>query len=124
MANRTPPFENHPEWSTARFWSFIRSALRQASSKYPPKYEVLKEGRRVYRGSDKRTKWEHQCNGCKGWFKQKDIAVDHIVPAGKLSAYDDLPGFVERLFCSKEGLQKLCDTCHDSKTKQDKENAS
>lgn len=118
MSRRTPPYKNYPEWTEARFWGFIRSALRQASSKYPVKYQVLQNNRRVYKGPDKRTKWEHKCNSCKQWFKQKDIQVDHIVEAGRLSTYDDLPGFVERLFPSLSGYQKLCKPCHSKKSKE------
>ena len=31
--------------------------------------------------------------------------------------YDDLPKFVETLFCEQDNLQVLCKTCHDEKTK-------
>jgi len=51
----------------------------------------------------------------------KEVAVDHIIPAGTLRCADDLPQFVERLFCEVDGLQVLCKTCHDKKTKKDKE---
>ena len=121
MAFKTPPFKNYPLWTEARFWSFIRSALRQASSRYPVSYEVMKEGRRPYRGKDKRTKWEHLCARCDKWYKQKDIEKDHIIEAGRLACYDDLPGFVERMFPSIKGYQKLCKPCHKEKTRETKD---
>lgn len=52
---------------------------------------------------------------------QKDVQVDHIIPAGSLQSTDDLKGFVERLFCSIDGLQVLCKPCHDDKTQKEKE---
>lgn len=42
------------------------------------------------------------------------------MPAGSLQSASDLPGFVERLFCEIDGLQVLCNNCHDLKTKQEK----
>lgn len=110
-------------WTKARYFSFIRSALRRASSKYPVKWQVLEKARRPFRGKDKRTKWEYQCNSCKHWFKTKDVQVDHIIPAGSLRDYEDLAGFVERLFCEEDNLQVLCNTCHDVKTAKEKEEA-
>lgn len=115
-SNRTPPFVNYPTWSEAKFWGFIRSGLRSTYNKWPPKWEVLKESKREYNGPNKRQKYEYQCNECKNYVTQKDISVDHKIPAGALNSFADLPGFVERLFVSKEGLQCLCKECHKTKT--------
>lgn len=76
--------------------------------------------KRVYKGPNKRQKFEYECNICKQHFPEKDINVDHIIPAGTLSCAQDLPGFVERLFCEVEGLQTLCETCHNIKTQNEK----
>lgn len=120
--NRTPPFANYQAWSEAKFWGFIRSALRNASSRWPPKFECLKEARRPYSGGG-RQKWEFQCAECKDWFKQKDISVDHIVPTGSLSSYADLAGFVERMFVGIDGMQVLCTKkCHQQKTNIERSN--
>lgn len=75
----------------------------------------------MYKGKDKRVKWEHYCKGCNNWVKQSEIEIDHIVEVGKLSSYDDLPGFVQRLFCGPEGLQKLCKICHKKRTKEQRD---
>lgn len=40
------------------------------------------------------------------------IFVDHKVPVGDVDG-----GFIERLFCPSSGLQGYCKTCHDDKTK-------
>ena len=102
------------------FWSFIRSALRQKSRWWKPITECKLEARRAYLGPLKRQKYEYQCNTCKKWFPEKKINVDHIIGAGSLNCADDLPGFVERLFCEQDNLQVLCETCHDIKTKLEK----
>ena len=122
MGIRTPPYKNYPAWSEARFWGFIRSALRSAWSKYPPKYTVLKDARRDYKGPKKSQKYEFQCNECKKWHVSSNVSVDHIVPAGSLKCYADLPGFVERLFVAKEDLQVLCKGCHNIKTAEERKN--
>lgn len=121
-ANRTPPFEHWPEWSEAKFWGFIRSGLRSKANRYPVKYAVLADAKRPYTGDNKRQKFEYLCAVCKKYHPQKQIEVDHITPAGKLSCYEDLPGFVERLFCGKEGLRVVCKDCHREITRQHKEN--
>ena len=104
----------------AAFWSFIRSGLRQKSRWWKPITECKLASRRPYSGPLKRQKFEYQCNTCKQWFPEKKINVDHITPAGELNCSQDLPGFVERLFCEKNGLQTLCSDCHDAKTKKER----
>lgn len=106
--------------SESAFWSFIRSALRQKSRWWKPISICKNNVRRQYKGTNKRQKFEYQCNECKGWFPEKKINVDHIVQAGSLNTAQDLPGFVERLFCEVDGLQCLCHDCHDIKTKNEK----
>ena len=101
-------------WTEARYWQFIRSALRQAYSRYPVKFQVKKEAERTVEGC--RHKYEYKCAECSGWFTNKEIQVDHIEPAGKLSSYEDIAGFAERLFCEADGMQVLCLECHQSKT--------
>ncbi len=130
MAKKTPPYENHPAWTTARFFGFVRSGLRQMFSRYPVKYEVLraacndkptgetyKTGKRA--GQAKTVKM-YVCAACNQWHRQKDVQVDHITPAGSLRSFDDLGPFASRLFCGMDGLQVLCTTCHDAKTKQER----
>jgi len=110
-------------WTESRYFSFIRSALRQAWSRYPVKHQFLKSKQRPYTGSDKRTKFEYECEACKKIFKGKDVQVDHIIPAGSLLKYSDLPQFVENLFCEASNLQLLCKTCHSKKTAEERKNA-
>lgn len=106
------------------FWSFIRSALRQKSRWWKPIGLCKQLSKRKYTGAKKKTRqlWEYQCAKCLHWFPDKEINVDHIVPAGSLNSANDLPGFVERLFCEIDNLQVLCQQCHTKKTKNEREN--
>lgn len=107
-------------WTTARYFSFIRSALRRAWTKYPVRYQVMDKARTPYTGKDKRTKWVYKCASCSELFKSTEVQVDHIKPAGTLKTYSDLPGFVQTLFCESDNLQVLCKACHDVKTKEER----
>lgn len=102
------------------FWGFIRSALRQKSRWWKPITQCKMKSRRPYKGTNKRQKFEYQCNVCNNWFPEKNINIDHIIPAGSLRCADDLPGFVERLFCEESNLQCICSTCHNKKTQNEK----
>jgi len=118
---KVPKTRNAGTMTESGFWSFIRSGLRQKSRWWKPITECKLQARRPYKGTNKRQKFEYQCASCKGWFQEKKINVDHITPAGSLNCAQDLPGFVERLFCEIEHLQVLCETCHNKKTKQEKD---
>jgi 5-methylcytosine-specific restriction endonuclease McrA len=120
MPKKTPPFENYPLWTEARFWTFIRSALRRASDRYPPKQEAKKLNRRVYKGQNKKQKWEYQCKKCDGWFMEKEVEIDHIIPTGTLRSFEDLADFCRRLFCGVEGYQIMCKKCHAIKTNDER----
>jgi 5-methylcytosine-specific restriction endonuclease McrA len=102
------------------FWSFIRSALRQKSRWWKPITETKMAARRAYKGPNKKQRFEYQCAECLNYFPDKKVNVDHKIPAGTLRCSNDLPGFVERLFCEADNLQVLCSACHDKKTKDEK----
>jgi 5-methylcytosine-specific restriction endonuclease McrA len=120
MPPRTPPFAPYPAWSEAKFFGFLRSALRSASSKWPPKYEVLLAARRPSQSENKRLKWEFQCASCGLWHPQKSVSVDHIIPVGTLRTWDDIAPFCQRLFVGVDGLQVLCSVCHNTKTQEER----
>ncbi len=99
----------------AGYFSFIRGALRRAAMRYPPKLQIKTAARRAKKGGG-RQKWEYLCSECDTWNADKNSVVDHVIPAGTLKAYADLPQFVENLFCEPEGFQMLCNPCHQVKT--------
>ena len=106
--------------SESMFWSFIRSGLRQKSRWWKPITDCKLAAKRAYQGTNKRQKFEYQCNKCKNWFPEKQINIDHIIPAGTLTCAQDLPAFVEKLFCEIDNLQCLCEECHNVKTQSEK----
>ncbi len=122
--NAAPKIRNSGTYTESMFWSFIRSALRQKSRWWKPITECKQKARRIYKGPLKRQKWEFQCNKCKKWFKDKEVSVDHIKPVGTLTCANDLPQFVENLFCEIDNLQVLCSngehSCHHIKTQKEK----
>ena len=120
---------NGGNWTEARFNSFIKSALRNASMKWPPKNNVKKSAR-IERGV-------YMCAGYKcdphpttaslppkpgNKRRINNAVVDHIDPI-----IDPATGFVSwdstinRMFCEAEGLQVLCHDCHTHKTQDEKE---
>ncbi len=121
MGKKVIKTRNAGTMSESAFWAFIRSALRQKSRWWKPITQCKQNAKRPYKGVNKRQKFEYQCNKCKKWFPDKQINIDHILPAGELNKANDLPGFVERLFVEEYGLQCLCTNCHNEKTKQEKE---
>ncbi len=117
---RVAKTRNAGTMTESAFWSFIRSALRQKSRWWKPITQAKIAARRKYKGPNKRQQYEYLCAECKAYFPEKKINVDHIIPAGSLNCANDLPGFIERLFCEQDNLQVLCCTCHDKKTKAEK----
>lgn len=120
---KVPRTRNNNTLTEAAFWGFIRSTLRNASRWWKPIAQCKADSKRAYKGTKKLQKWEYQCNHCKDWFMEKEIAVDHKIEAGSLTCGDDLKGFVERLFVEVDGLQILCnkrldgkESCHKKKT--------
>ena len=122
MAQRKPRPYGNGRYTEAGFWNFVRSGLRQKYNKWGPKYDVLKEARQASRA--KRYKWKYRCAICQELHPNKNVQVDHIVPCGSLRSFSDLPGFVKRLFCEKEGLRVLCKQCHNKVTQEQRKNAA
>jgi hypothetical protein len=106
------PF-NSGSMSQAAFFGWLRSRLRKMSQMWKPIQEVKKAARIPYKGDNKRRKFSYVCKRCKNAVSDKECAVHHIVPAGSLKSFEDIAGFCERLFVEKEGLELLCDKCHD-----------
>jgi 5-methylcytosine-specific restriction endonuclease McrA len=121
MATRGEKCRAGDTWTEARYFAFIRGALRRAAAKYPVKYQVKDAARRNKpEGKAGRHRFEYQCNGCKKWFQGKEVEVDHIEPAGSLKTFSDLPAFTERLFCEADNMQVLCKKCHRKKTNEER----
>lgn len=115
---------NGGRWTDSRFHSFVKSALRSASSRWPPKFDAINNsfvGKRVNKKSGREAK-HYKCNCCWGDFPASEIQVDHIQPV-----IDPFVGFVswdevvKRMFCEAEGFQILCKACHKNKTAEERQ---
>ena len=118
MGKKTPPFINCPDMTTAKFWGYLSSDFRKRWMMFPERKKALINAR-VGKLRNKKTghlAFHLECAECKGLFVEKEVDVDHIIDAGSLKCFDDLPVLVERLFCKAEDLKILCKSCHKKKT--------
>ena len=107
-------------WTNSRLHSFIVSALRTASRKYPPRYETLNDAKTDKRINKKtgRLAQHYLCECCGLEFPAKDVQVDHILPVvDPAKGFISWDVYIERMFCDKVNLQVLCTACHNEKTK-------
>lgn len=111
---------NNKTWTEARFVSFVKSALRQASKRWAPINETKRKAK-VARGV-------YMCAGYKrephlvpvtvvneSGKRVNNVQVDHINPIvgeGGFTTWDD---FIENLFCESNNLQLICSSCHKQK---------
>jgi len=117
---------NGGQWTPARFNSFIKSALRAASSRWPPKYSALKKAT-----TEKKINWKtgrlaqhYKCASCNNEFPLKEVQVDHITPViDPSTGFVDWDEVIKRMFCEEDGFQILCQTCHKEKTNVERRQA-
>lgn len=112
---------NSGRWTESRFQSFIKSALRTASVRWPPRYETLSEafaGSKINPASGRMAK-HYKCASCKKEFPAKNIEVNHIEPVVPIEGFTTWDDIIERMFCEKEGLEALCKECHKERTKEE-----
>ncbi len=109
----TKPFADGTMTSSA-FFTMLRAALRQKSRFYISIRNCKERAKIKYTGTNKRRKWSYVCEICKKEFESKEVVVHHKDEAGKLNNFEDLPGFVERLFCDSNKLLCICKECHTS----------
>lgn len=109
---------NSKTMTDVQFFQWIRQILRKASMYWKPISEVKKEAQVVYKGPNKRRKYSYICSECRKEYASTEVNVHHKIECGSLKTFDDLPGFVERLFTEKENLVVLCKTCHDAEHKK------
>lgn len=116
---------NGGKWTEARFRSFVVSALRKASQKWPPAWEALANAR-VSRGL-------YRCAGCgvvgpqylpsekKGGKRKNNAVRDHEPPvvdtAKGFTTWDE---YIDRMFCELEHFQILCYKCNKEKCDEER----
>ena len=105
----------------SQFWSFLRSGLRRQFRYWKPMLEAKKLVKRNYKGTNKKQKFEYQCNHCKDWFKDANVQIDHIIPVGSLLDWDDVVPFLKKLIPEDAAaFQVLCKECHQVKTNKER----
>ncbi len=114
MGRTVEKTRNGGQWSEARYFGFIRSALRAAFQRWGPRNACKLNAKVGYN--------QYECAECKGIFGNKEVQVDHITPCGTLKTFEDLPAFVENMFCEAEGFQLMCKPCHQIKTNEERKN--
>lgn len=99
--------------------SAIQSAIRRIFSRSPIVNEVLHEGRRTkprYKKDGSRHRVdavEYSCQVCNSWVNSTHVEVDHIAPVvDPEKGFVNYDVYVERLFCDKKNLQRICEDCH------------
>lgn len=110
--NALPKTRNGETMSESAFFGWLRQILRRASINWKPIQQVRKEAQVPYKGVNKRRKFSYICSHCKGEFDAKSCCVHHKIECGSLKSFADLSGFAERLFCEKEHLELICNSCH------------
>ena len=124
MAKRVaaPKTRNAGTMTDAAFRSWVRSQLRRMSLRWRPISEKRGEGQRPANDADKK-RWGklirvvNTCEGCGAWVPKSRLEIDHIVPCGSITDIErDLGPFVMRMLCEKDGLRRLCPTCHQAVT--------
>lgn len=119
--NKEPLVRCNGTMTESQYLSWIRSALRSKSLRWPPRATCLELARRPYKGPMKQQKWEYSCALCEGWFKMKEVCVDHFpVAAGSILSVEDIGAFANNLYCEVDNLRCLCKVCHDVHTLAEK----
>lgn len=108
-------------WTEGRERTFIRSALRSAFMRWPPRFDALKSSQTGVKVNKKtkRDAMHYRCAQCTKEFPQRDVQVDHIDPvvADEWKSWDE---YIARLLVTADELQVLCKKCHAAKTKQER----
>lgn len=112
-----------PEWTDARFKSFIISALRGAFRRYPPKQQCIEK---AFTGIKKNPKTgrmckHYRCSSCKEEFPRKEVVADHIKPiVDPKKGFIDFNTWIVRGFVALKALQCMCKGCHKVKTNEER----
>lgn len=114
---------NSGRWTEARFTQFIRSAIRAAFRRWPPKFDVLRNAfteARLNPLSGRMAK-HYRCAECDKDFPMKGVQVDHKHPVvHPKRGFEGWDTYIQRMYCEAKGLQVLCKVCHALKSKRER----
>ncbi len=116
---KAPKIRGAGKYTESEYFQRIRQFLRKCFQFWPPMQLALKKASRPSQSSNKRLKFEYQCNYCKKWFPRKMVQIDHRIECGSLNNYNDIVPFIQRLTTEDvNGYQILCKPDHSNKTKK------
>jgi 5-methylcytosine-specific restriction endonuclease McrA len=99
----------------------IKGALRRVFSRSELRREVVAASIIDYRDPNRpRVKKWSQCKLCATKTPTYLIVIDHIDPVVPIEmAFEDMSVdvVIDRIWCEKNNLQFLCETCHNAKSK-------
>lgn len=111
----------------------IRGANRRLFARSPLVQEKQEESRQEFPrykkdGTRHKKNWvKRECEVCHNWVPSSQIAIDHIDPVvppdgfpAHFDMWDRVTLFLQRLWCDKSNLQRICNLCHDAKTKAER----
>jgi len=103
--------------------SVIRGALRRAFARSDEVRDIIAESRREvpkYKKDGtlaKKPSVQRQCQVCDQWVGSTKIVVDHKEPVVSVEdGFQDWNVFIDRLWCDRSNLQRICNICHHVKT--------
>lgn len=110
-------------WTEARYNSFIKSAIRSMTSRWPVKYDALRAAQVGVKVNPKtgRNAMHYKCACCGEGFPVKEVQVDHkqpLIPTDG-SSQNDWNVIINRALVEVEGFQVLCKPCHRKKTNEE-----
>ncbi len=124
MVRQTHKPRNSGQWTESRYFSFIKGALRAASTKWGPMHQCIRDAKVGY--------GQYQCAGCGaigpptlpppegGKRRIKNIIADHIHPIiDPVKGFETWDVLIDRLFVEVDGYQALCHSCHKTKTAEE-----
>ena len=115
---------NGGEWTEARWRSFVISALRSATRRYPPRNRALKKAfvkRQISKVSG-RLAMHYKCAICNKLVTSTNVQIDHIVPVvDPVKGFVSWDEYINRMYCEEDNFQVLCKPCHLKKTKKERE---
>lgn len=121
--NKEPLTRCSGRWTEARYNSFVKSAIRSMTSRWPVKYDALRAAQVGVKVNPKtgRNAMHYKCACCGGDFPVKEVQVDHLEPLIPTdgTSQNDWNVIIGRALIEIEGFQVLCKPCHKVKTKEE-----
>lgn len=114
---------NNNTMSESEYFGKLRSILRLGFKRcWIPMQLALEKAKRPSESTNKRLKWEYQCSECKLWFPRNQVHIDHIIPTGSLTCWDDVVPFIQKMTAEDvDAYQILCIEHNYAKAKIEKQ---